>query len=409
MDHLYFTNMYPRSVVAHWFRGGKRLYQLCGATHAADYPAWRQGTHRYGDAFSVQHAGAVYRCTRDHYARTMPPPDDEAHWELLAATWYSRRRSAESLDDVLANRPRSLQGLQVHALEVLPQGREWCEFVVDLDLNDWDAPQRRDGVRSPLVLGCTPPCTGTKRVCRHCWLLAECGAHVLRVLLTDMHGLGPALAVFSGGRGLHLWWANSQARTLTATQRATLAAEFKRWGNADALDKLVTNSATNGDVARVVNAALDVWMRRGVVERQVLAGVSDPAWFASFLPPEAYAPLAAAWASTTDSVARWQAFVGIAQRCGDAFATAPLRVALEIALPVPDTSLYQPRHMLKLPFSLHKSGTGRIALPLDAEALRACDPETMPTASDVVRGMPAARAMFERATQTTAAWWNSVS
>jgi hypothetical protein len=76
------------------------------------------------------------------------------------------------------------------------------ELVIDLDLDAWNV---RD-----LLCGCKE-----KMMCDICWLFIEMASEVCRWLLTELYKLGDMLAVYSGGRGCHLWWGAPHARVLT--------------------------------------------------------------------------------------------------------------------------------------------------------------------------------------------------
>jgi hypothetical protein len=408
------SSLYPRSTMDTFlFRGAgsndcahawrRELQWQHRMTHV---PPWRADARGYNERDLVLHHGVVFECEVGHAAPVRPPDEDAAHWRARGEpTWYTKRATLTAplpLDDLPADvttlhvqhatRARGLESYVVDAA---------LEWVVDMDLCDYDT-KRRGGIRSPHVL---PPCVcvGTKACCAACWLLAEGAVHVLRAWLGPL--LGPSLAVFSGGKGVHLWFASARVRRdLDPARRRALADTMARWHTPEALDDLAAQPRHP-----VTMAAREFWERRGVHERALLAGVVVPGWFAQYLPGGgASARLHAMWehavATTPEetSARRWAAFVAVAEAAGRPH--APRRVALELMLPVADLHLYEPRHMIKAPFSLHASGSGRVALPLDDQGLRDCDPATMPTASQLLAGDAGATEKHARAVHAFAAY-----
>ncbi len=318
----YYRALFPYTLAARWFALG---------------PRWHACTFGYGAP-----AGANVKYSR-HAFPTVPTDTPAA------------------LKQYLIKRGDALTA--VHVRQAAPQGAEGAvglaqqqELVMDIDVSDYDVVS--PGVRA--ALGCR--CAGAKRACRACWLIIRVAVAVLRRLL-QVYDLGEPLVVFSGSKGVHVWYGNARARALSETQRKTLAAEMRRWR---------TPAGRAGATGPLLAAVMETW--REAAKSAVLA----PEWLASFLPAgsgrEHWNTI---WHQrpVTD---RWAMFEAFCAHVGAV--DAPVRAALAAALPAVDIAVFQKGHLIKLPFSLHDRPPHRVALPLSARALAVCDPEQMPSA-----------------------------
>lgn len=260
------------------------------------------------------------------------------------------------------------------------------EVVLDMDLGDWET--HRPGSRA-LLCNCDKTC-----ICNRCWVLAELAVSVCRVWLCDGLGLGPALVVYSGGKGLHMILGSADARTLDTTERAQLA---QLLATTDPV--LGAARAPPGSMlGTMVEAALVTW-RAAIVRRRLLhvtVGHSNrlAVWLKSKAPADFAWPL-----NRGDSGAAWAAF----ER-----AAGPARVAaavMHLAWPVIDAKvLTEYGHLAKVPFSVH-IGTQRVALPLSPAQLAACTgPASMPRAMDLTAGTPDAVALLMEARREFDHW-----
>ncbi len=261
---------------------------------------------------------------------------------------------------------RTHSRLHVHDTRDAATGECTLELCIDIDVQDYDT-HRRKGLRKDF-LGCV--CATDDAVCSKCWLLCALAVAVLRALMPPE--LGEPLVVFSGGKGLHLWFGSAKARQLTATQRDALAAEFRRWRKSETLDTLASDRRARAYDLRM--AALLAWEAHCDA---VLGRLDDPLWLLGHVPaahPGGMEAIRQGWAALTgNGKARWALF---RTHAGEACCT---RLVLELALPVVDLAVYAGVHTLKLPFSVHKSAPYRLALPLSREAVATCDPSVMPS------------------------------
>lgn len=229
------------------------------------------------------------------------------------------------------------------------------ELVFDIDLRD---KHERHAL-------CT---CDTASACQSCWLLVELGVAILRQLFTGLCDLGPPLVVFSGGKGAHVWFGNKKARELSLGKRQALT-QFLRNGATAAPVKEDLSSPWNAFMDRVL---APMFVARGLEARGIWSG--DKSLFGVYV-RRVFGPeiVDKAEAAGSTGIARWKALTDLvpAQR---------LRAFLwQFAWPVVDAGVLAGNgvHMLKAPFSLHHT-TLRVALPLDDDMLRGCDPRNMP-------------------------------
>ena len=298
---------------------------------------------------------------------------------------YSYVNPHGTIQDVRAQLGR--RGYLSAHISAVASAEAQLEFAVDIDLQDYD--KVRPALRTAAVLGCQA-CAGSKGACRHCWLLIELARVALGALLTDVCGLGRPLVVFSGSKGAHFWFGNARARALTFAQRQTLAEELARWATREGRDALDRQHP-------LVRALCEAWERLAVAGRGIIRRETLP-WLGSFLPSDV-ARDALNLAASVDATSRerWDLFCAIAAHAG--VPDAPARVALEVGLPVVDRKLYDNKHTLRMPFSVHAVPPHRLTLPLTEEMLHTCDPSAMPTAQTVTA------AQREAAVRVTQAWF----
>jgi DNA primase catalytic subunit len=261
-----------------------------------------------------------------------------------------------------------------------------CEVGIDIDLNDY-------GERRALFCACA----ATKKTCDACWLLAEMAVAVCEAIVTGACALGPMLCVASGGKGLHMWWGSPQARRLSPPKRAALVALLTA-GPPKMDDSQVARAAHEAGLG----ALMDVWVKRGIVSRALLADINST--LAQNLAQDAGAgfawprdELVAHLLPGARSKKRWAVYVA---HVGSARAREVVRL---IGWPRPDTSVTVGRgHLLKTPFSIHHT-TGRVALPLPS--VRYCLPSQLPTVCALVDGDDKeARRRFEDGRAALQAW-----
>jgi hypothetical protein len=255
------------------------------------------------------------------------------------------------------------------------------EFGLDVDLKDY-------GKRRELFCDC-----GTnKTVCNACWLLAEMAAAACEAIVSGACKLGPMLCVASGGKGFHMWWGSPQARRLSRAKR-------------QALMTLLTNGE-KGEAARpareaALAALIEVWVKRGIVKRALLADANSP--LARALAEEVSPPFT--WPETNSNMLpaavskrRWDALVA---RMGQEWARG--LVAL-VGWPILDKNVtLQPAHLLKTAFSIHHKSR-RIALPLPS--VGHCLPSQLPTVEEVMdpAGCKEAQKRWDLGRSTLQAW-----
>lgn len=81
------------------------------------------------------------------------------------------------------------------------------EFIFDFDMNDYDD-----------VRTC---CTG-KTTCVHCWKFMLVAKDVITQTLTEDFSFTKFMFVFSGGRGLHIWVCDEEARKMPDSVRKSI-------------------------------------------------------------------------------------------------------------------------------------------------------------------------------------------
>lgn len=227
------------------------------------------------------------------------------------------------------------------------------ELVFDLDL--------RDKREREHLCACD-----TKSSCRLCWVLVDLATLVLERLLGD--ALGPALVVFSGGKGAHVWFGNATARRLSPAARRGILALLKQ-GPPSEPDAPAWRAATDALLQRVQQAA----------------DADATLW-----------PRLKRWARCDADA--WAPFVASERR-------RAAQLAWTLAWPVPDEAvLTGDSHGIKVPFSVHDS-TLRLALPLDAFHRRSCDPQRMP---GLVCSSDTDRALFAQAVAAFAVWLDAI-
>jgi hypothetical protein len=258
------------------------------------------------------------------------------------------------------------------------------EFALDVDLKDY-------GERRGLLCGCG----ANKTVCDVCWLLAEMAAAACEAIVSGVCKLGPMLCVASGGKGFHMWWGSPQARRLSRAKRQALMALL-------ANDERSAAARTVREAA--IAALMDVWVKRGIVKRALLADANSPLARALAEEAASVGGTPFAWAELNTrllpgalSKRRWEALVA---RMGQEWARG--LVAL-VGWPILDKDVtLQPAHLLKTAFSIHHTSR-RIALPLPS--IGHCLPSQLPTVSEIMDpGCKEAKKRWDLGRSTLQAW-----
>lgn len=278
--------------------------------------------------------------------------------------------------------------------------REWHaqELVIDLDLGD-----------SPLRAALCD-CRG-KQCCATCWLLLELGALATEAALEQLVGAAPrALWVFSGGRGVHAWFATPRACTLSHAARDALAGTFASWKGDDApAGAHVPRASAICGVPGTAWAAVERhWEAEAIDARDLLAARPDLRAYLLLLWSVATSKLLIpvverlattapnAGARGTRSRAIWDY---LCQH--DTTRVARERLYARLALAHVDTGALDTRrrHLMRVPFSLHAT-SGYPALPLAVGAAELCarrfDPRAATAMGATPADMRAARAVAER-------------
>ena len=261
------------------------------------------------------------------------------------------------------------------------------ELVIDMDLNDWGK------VRDVLCA-----CGTEKTLCDTCWLLVEMAAEVCRVLLSDYYGLGPMLMTYSGGRGCHLWWGTTAARTLSHRELLLLGDTL--------LEYPPTFERVNRDLLDVAGHVIEkIWVARGIQGRALLADAQVPdtpgyrLWQKMLTyGPAVDVPPQPGLSPEARSRQHWEAW----WTRGYTHPDARLKFLLEMGWPRIDRQVtMEKQQKVKLPFSIHKS-TGRVSLPLrDAQVQQ---PRDIPVVQQVLRGEQAALEQWRTGVDVLDAW-----
>lgn len=82
------------------------------------------------------------------------------------------------------------------------------EICFDIDASDYDAVRQ---------------CCKDKKICSLCWRLMATAVKVLNFVLRECFGFRHLLFVFSGGRGIHCWVCDRDARNLADDERSAVA------------------------------------------------------------------------------------------------------------------------------------------------------------------------------------------
>jgi hypothetical protein len=341
----YFRNFYPADLLSTFFGPGR-----CGASQGPRppnelrAPVWQLDA---GDLASAPALAAQMRAAKGHYS---------VH---IDGAIVAKVKNSDECEAVLT----------AH------------EVGLDVDLDAY-------GDRRSLLCGCAQ----RKAVCDACWLLAEMAAAVCEAIVTGACKLGPMLCVASGGKGIHMWWGAPQARRLSLAKRKALVA-------------ILTDTSAKSPVHEAaVTALMDVWVKRGIVQRAILAdatcalacALADEVAAAGGPPfawPECRPPLLPGACSKR----RWEALVA---RLGSTWVRG---FVILIGWPILDTGVTLTRgHLLKTPFSIHHTSQ-RIALPLPS--VRACLPSQLPTAEQVMDpGCKEAKKRWDAGRATLEAW-----
>ena len=209
------------------------------------------------------------------------------------------------------------------------------ELVFDVDLTDYDR------VRT---------CCREKACCNRCWWLAAVAIKVLDAALREDFGFRDILCVFSGRRGIHVWVSDERARKLDDEGRRAIAGYLKLVVSApDKEDKawLWGEDKTRQNIHPSLERALTIM--------QPMARVN-----AGIVPPVGQ--------GRNQEEAHRQFLVELAIRCYP---------RLDVKVTTGTT------HLLKTVFSVHP-GTGKICVPFNASTCEHFNPDTVPTAAQLV-------------------------
>ena len=237
----------------------------------------------------------------------------------------------------------------------------WKEFVLDLDLSDYDP------VRA---------CCSKESSCSNCWSLMTTAIRCVHEILTVTLGYENVLWVYSGRRGVHCWVCDSNARSLSDEGRTSLIRGMNLFpveGNV-----LTDKECLHPMISRMIEHLQPVFLER-VKTQRLFSEPRIAERLLSVVPsPEIRASVLQFASRTDDGLAVWaelrrqvneKATFHLQDKGNERMANK-LRSSLdgviaEATAPRFDVGVSTRKdHLLKSPFCVHPK-TGRICVPID--------------------------------------------
>lgn len=231
------------------------------------------------------------------------------------------------------------------------------EVVIDLDLPDVEKRPRNAlfPIRGGFLCQCA---TKEKGCCQRCWMLLRLAKRALSLIIPACWG--PALWLYSGGKGAHCLFGSEEARSLPLELRQRFL---------DGMEGVISGEERPPNA--FVDALRAAWEEIGVREAKVLASNDACLILANaFLVQGStdHAKFIKGLTLTSDSAQRWSMFLRIG---GNGLGG---RVACELGLLTIDAGPLTRRDgQIKCPFSLHMK-TRNVALPLTDDQFERFDP-----------------------------------
>jgi DNA primase small subunit len=266
------------------------------------------------------------------------------------------------------------------------------EFVIDIDLNDYD----------DVRLGCAP---GSLWI-NGSWLYMSTAIKILDRALREDFGFKHILFVFSGRRGVHCWVCDKKARKLPARERRSLIdtlsllfSKGKPFERAKPLHPLIKPSFPFIE---------ETFMKMVLPEQDGQGILSSKERYEKVLilipDEEARNELRKKWEKmpikkTEDkSLSRWKDLLNTVshfeklqreqknKKLADELSICKYSIMVEFVYPRFDMNVsMQPHHLLKSPFAVHPK-TGKICVPiLDIQNCHLFNPDTVPSLASLVQ------------------------
>ncbi|KAL9624321.1 MAG: hypothetical protein Q9160_001568 [Pyrenula sp. 1 TL-2023] len=244
------------------------------------------------------------------------------------------------------------------------------EIVFDLDLTDYD------DIRS---------CCRDKAICAKCWTFVTMAIRVVDAALRDDFGFNHIMWVYSGRRGAHAWISDRAARDLDDDKRRALAGYLEVIkGGAQGGKRVNVRRPLHPHLQRSIEI-LKPFFATILADQEPFLSPEGSERLLRLLPDK---PLNDAlrkkWSSSPNrpSVRKWAdidalAATGVSKTLDTRqLMEAKQDVLLEYAYPRLDVAVSKHRnHLLKSPFVVHP-GTGRVCVPITADASAAGDTAT---------------------------------
>ncbi|DAZ97674.1 TPA: hypothetical protein N0F65_009675 [Lagenidium giganteum] len=276
---------------------------------------------------------------------------------------------------------------KVNAQDFVPDARE---LVFDIDLTDYD------DIRT---------CCEGATICAKCWQFMVPAVKVLDASLREDFGFEHILWVYSGRRGIHCWVSDEIARNLTNEARSAVVQYLSLVeGNENSKRKVHLKDPMHPSLERAYQLLEPLFVEIIASEDGQNIFSHEKHWtkVLDMVPDEDIrSHLAARWSSTscnTTGVEKWTELVELVRgtvsknvannkrqvnqnvkRNLQELKLCVQEIVFAYLYPRLDANVSKQRnHLLKSPFAVHPK-TGRVCVPIYAEAIDSFDPFTVPT------------------------------
>lgn len=228
----------------------------------------------------------------------------------------------------------------------------------------------------------------SKKLCEQCWNFAQLYVVVLDYLLRDKWGFRNLQFIFSGGKGFHCWILDERAQYFSPDDREAFLEAFKPWESDGKLkdEEHYEDQLFGKDFdSFIVPLFTEKILNTGIFNIQHLA--TKRLILTLFVIDESNEEAVKLFMGTvdaclklTDAVAVWNRLMDYNFRVNTAFNAKIIQrkfIYSYIFPPLDERITTDPRHLLKIPFSLHPS-TGFLSVPLSAREFYNFSPESGP-------------------------------
>lgn len=254
------------------------------------------------------------------------------------------------------------------------------ELVFDIDMTDYD------DVRT---------CCSGAAICRKCWSFMNVAIKVIDSALSEDFGFKHRLWVYSGRRGVHCWVADEAARQLTQQGRSAVAEYISviRGGESQAKKVQFKGVLLHPSIKRAEKHVYDYFTNHYLSEQSILDSSEQRSLMLKLIGDEkTRADVEDVWNSLEKASTEklWQTLASIVANNFRNKHTVE-EIMFQYVYPRLDINVSKGlNHLLKSPFCIHPK-TGRVCVPLNVDKIDDFDPEKVPTISQLLQELDAAK------------------